>query len=343
MIQNICHLIASREHGSIERHVADLSRWQAHNTGADVTVIAHPRYREALDRSVAFIALNTDRSRHHPNLAWRLANQLRAGKFQIAHGHGSKSAQLLAAVQPYTQLKHIITRHNVRHPRDKLASSFDARIAVSESAVANSRLSWHVIPNGIELPLRGDLASGSLLQPVTDLVLPCRLTKLNRVDQLLQAMQGLPGISLSVTGSGPEEDSLRKTCDYLAISDRVTFAGHQATGAQPPRAPAITVIPSHGEESSYLLVDALLRRQPVLCRRVGVAEEYLPSRFLLETDDAEHLSGRVRTALRERDTLVEAFAPAFSRAARHLTLDAMASATWDVYRGLLDRDQAVAD
>ncbi|MFI2810734.1 glycosyltransferase family 4 protein [Microbulbifer sp. JSM ZJ756] len=341
MIQNICHLIASREHGSIERHVVDLSRWQTHNTGATVTVIAHPRYREVLDGAVDFIPLNTDRSRHHPNLVWRLANQLRAGNFQIVHGHGSKSAQLLAAVQPYTNLKHIITRHNVRHPRDKLASAFDARIAVSQSAVANSRLSWHVIPNGIEPQPPGDPGNQQPPAGATDLLLPCRLTKTNRSEQLLQAVAGLPGVSLTVAGSGPEQGNLRKTCEILGIDDRVHFTAARDGAAQPTT--AITVIPSRSEESTYLLIDALLQRRPVLCRQVGVAEEFVPPRFLLGTDDPEHLAERIRAALGERDELDSVFAPVFSRAAQQLTLDSMASATWEVYCKLLARDQAVGD
>lgn len=145
-IRSICHLIASREHGGLEKHVADLSRWQACNTDARISVIAHPRYQGTLDEQVHFVPLNTDRSRHHPTLIWRLANQIRAGGFQIAHGHGSKSAQLLAAVQKYTDARQVITRHNVRQPRDKLASAFDARIAVSHTAVANSRIHWNIIP-----------------------------------------------------------------------------------------------------------------------------------------------------------------------------------------------------
>nr|WP_010131430.1 glycosyltransferase family 4 protein [Microbulbifer agarilyticus] len=161
MIQTICHLIASREHGGLEKHVADLSHWQACNRDVQVAVIAHPRYLSTLDERIQFIPLNTDRSRLDPNLVWRLSNLIRKGEYQIVHGHGSKSAQLLAAVKPFTETQQVITRHNVRHPRDKLASAFDARIAISENIVANSKLTWNIIPYGVASQTDSSPNSGS--------------------------------------------------------------------------------------------------------------------------------------------------------------------------------------
>lgn len=341
MIRNICHLVASREHGSLEKHVADLSRWQAHNTDAKVSVIAHPRYRQTLDEAVGFIPLNTDRSRLHPTLVWRLANQIRAGGFQITHGHGSKSAQLLAAVQKYTDSPQVITRHNVRHPRDKLASAFDARIAVSHSAVANSRLSWNVIPNGVDIPAPAAAPPGIHLDAIPTVLVATRLVKQAGIDQLLRALAQLADTELIVLGDGPERDNLERLSRELEVHQRVNFVGDTGKAGTFMRATDLLVLPCRNEGAPYTLVEALLQRCAVVSNRAGNAEDYLPADYLLDSLEPGHLAEKLRRALADRKQLQSDFAPVFERAQRELTLDKMARATWQVYTDLFSDQRPV--
>lgn len=335
MIQNICHLIASRDHGSLEKHVTDLSRWQAYNMGAQVTVIAHPRYRNNLDEKVRFIPLNTDRSRHHPTLVWRLANHIRAGGFQIAHGHGSKSAQLLAAVRQYTDTYQVITRHNVRHPRDKLASAFDARIAVSRSAVANSRLDWNIIPNGVKTGIPVAPPTEFLPDAKPRVLAVARLTKASGTDALLRALAQTADAKLILLGEGPERGNLESLAETLALGKRIKILGHSERTAAFMRAVDLLVIPGRSEAMPNTLEEALLNRCPVLASRSGNAEDYLPEDYLLESLEIGHLTDRLNHALADRARLQRDFAPIFARAASELTLEQMASATWQVYAQLL--------
>ena len=337
MIQNICHLIASREHGSLEKHVAELSRWQVHHMDARVSVIAHPRYRNMLDETVRFIPLNTDRSRHHPNLVWRLANHIRTGNFQIVHGHGSKSAQLLAAVQKYTDAYQVITRHNVRHPRDKLASAFDARIAVSHSAVANSKLSWNIIPNGLDTGPHAEPAVEIQLQGKSSLLTCARLTKANSLDALVHALEQLPQTELILLGEGPEKSNLEMLVKTLALEERVRILGHSEQVTAFMRATDLLVIPGRCEAIPNTLEAALLNRCPVLANRSGSAEDYVPEQYLLDSLAPEHLGAKLKQALADREQLQRDFAPVFDRAADELTLDRMATATWQVYTQLLQK------
>ncbi|WP_043315867.1 glycosyltransferase family 4 protein [Microbulbifer sp. HZ11] len=344
MIQSICHLIASREHGGMEKHVADLSRWQACNTDAQVAVIAHPRYLQTLDERIQFIPLNTDRSRHHPNLVWRLANLIRKGEYQIVHGHGSKSAQLLAAVQPYTETRQIITRHNVRHPRDKLASAFDARIAISENTVANSKLDWNIIPNGVELPAAPSESTPqlSLSAEQPTLLVASRLIKARAVDKLIDAVALLPGTRLMILGEGPEKENLQQQVRNLSSSkpaladfaQRVEFFSGNGIVAQFMEAADLVVIPAEAEGTPYTLIEALLQRTPVLANRAGNAIDYLPEKYLLDTTDPDHLAEKIRGAL-QNPTLSTDFSALYDRAANSFTLDSMAKATWQVYTQLL--------
>lgn len=335
MIQTICHLIASREHGGLEKHVADLSRWQARNTDARVAVIAHPRYFTTLDDRIQFIPLNTDRSRHHPNLVWRLANLIRKGEYQIVHGHGSKSAQLLAAVQPYTETRQVITRHNVRHPRDKLASAFDARIAISRATVANSKLDWNIIPNGIELA--APAANTPLMQSLPDdkprLLVASRLIKARHVDLLIAAMPLLAGYRLMVLGDGPEKDNLRKQVSELGIEERVTFFTGDNPVANFMQAADLVIIPAAAEGTPYTLLEALLHRKPVIANGSGSAIEYLPEAYLLENLEPQHIAEKIDRALSQA-CIEEEFSGLFAQAAEEFTLDSMAKATWQVYSAL---------
>ncbi|AQQ67978.1 hypothetical protein Mag101_10255 [Microbulbifer agarilyticus] len=343
MIQTICHLIASREHGGLEKHVADLSGWQARNTAARVTVIAHPRYLPTLDESVQFIPLNTDRSRQHPNLVWRLANVIRKGKYQIVHGHGSKSAQLLAAVQPYTDNQQVITRHNVRHPRDKLASAFDARIAISENTVANSRLTWNIIPNGVDMqPPRQKYAS--IPNPPGDkptVLVASRLIKARCLDALIDAIGMLPDVHLMVLGDGPEKENLQQHVMRLGetvegIETRVEFFSGNGAIGHFMQAANLVVIPAEVEGTPYTLIEALLHRRPVLANRAGNAIDYLPAEYLLDNTQAEHIAEKISHAL-NNTRLLDAFEPLFQNAADNFTLDSMAKATWDVYAKLISQ------
>ncbi|MFC6632070.1 glycosyltransferase family 4 protein [Microbulbifer taiwanensis] len=332
---SICHLIASREHGGMEKHVADLSRWQARNTDARISVIAHPRYQSTLDERVQFIPLNTDRSRHHPNLIWRLANHIRAGEYQIAHGHGSKSAQLLAAVQKYTEAQQVITRHNVRHPRDKLASAFAARIAVSRSAVANSRLAWHIIPNGIDIPTYPLSPLEFDLGPAPRILAAARLVKLKGIDLLLEALTELPRVQLIVLGEGPEKANLEQQSKALDLGGRVRFVGDTDRVSAFMRAADLLVIPSRSEGAPYTLVESLLNRCPVISSRVDNAEDYIPPAYLLDSLEPSHLAERLDYALQDRERLCSDFATTFEQAASELTLDNMAQATWRIYSQLI--------
>ncbi|MFV8781721.1 glycosyltransferase family 4 protein [Microbulbifer sp. SA54] len=337
MITNICHLIASREHGGLEKHVADLSRWQVKNTDAQVAVIAHPRYLHTLDEKIQFIPLNTDRSRHHPNLVWRLANQIRKGHYQIAHGHGSKSAQLLAAVKPYTEALQVITRHNVRHPRDKLASTFDARIAISASTVANSKLEWHVIPNGVEH--RSPAANAPVLadtvhhQPL--LLVASRLIKTYGIDCLIDAMPQLPEARLVVLGDGPEREVLQAQCCALGVEERVAFFSADNTLANFLEIADLVVIPARSDGTPYTLIEALLHHCPVISTPTGNALDYLPEAYILPDLAPTLVAEKIRWALGRRQKMEDDFAALFEHAEQELTLDSMARATWRVYSNLI--------
>ncbi|WP_226664815.1 glycosyltransferase family 4 protein [Microbulbifer aggregans] len=334
MIKNICHLIASREHGGLEKHVADLSRWQARNTNAQVSVIAHPRYLPTLDEKVQFIPLNTDRSRHHPNLVWRLANQIRKGQYQIAHGHGSKSAQLLAAVKPYTEALQVITRHNVRHPRDKLASTFDARIAISEGAIANSRLEWHIIPNGVERqsPAANSPLLPEIIQQRPLLLAASRLIKARGIDRLIDAMALLPDTYLMILGDGPEKEALEAQCRNRGLEKRIVFFSADNTLANFLEVADLLVIPARSDGTPYTLIEALLNRCPVVSTPTGNALDYLPEAYLFSDLTHTHIAEKIQWAL---DQPKEDFATRFEHARQELTLDSMARATWQVYSRLI--------
>lgn len=336
MIKRICHLIASREFDGLARHVAVLSGWQARNTEAEIAVIAHPRYRESLDPSVQFLALNTDRDRHHPNLIWRLASHLRGGEFQIAHGHGSKSAQLLAAVKKYSDARQVITRHNLRHPRDKLSSAFDARIAISHSVVANSRLNWHIIPNGAESDANALSIRERQNLPHPHLLFSSRLVKLCGLDHLLLALSRLPGVKLTVVGDGPESDTMKSLSEDLNLTDRVHFMGDQASLTEWLSSADLLIVTSCAGNPPFDWIEALLHRCPVITPNTGDADRYLPADYLLENIHPLYLEQKLRHALNNRQSLPAQFHDSFRRAATELTLNSMGQATWHVYMQLFD-------
>jgi glycosyltransferase involved in cell wall biosynthesis len=112
-------------------------------------------------------------------------------------------------------------------------------------------------------------ASQPLLHPVHT---PLRLLFLGRfvgfknLDSLLEALKDLPGMHLSLIGSGPLEKHLRERTQELGLSERVTF-GAPVHGEEKTRVfqeHDLLVLPSHTEISPNAALEARAAGLPVL-------------------------------------------------------------------------------
>lgn len=338
--ETICHLFMSRQFGGLEKHVVELSGWQAAHTGADVYVMAHPRYRKHFTADVTFIPINTDLSRRNPMLYLSLLRACRKYDFDLLHGHGGKAAEVQKWLRKFTRCAPVITRHNIVHPKDSVAAVFPQRIAVSRKAVAVSRLDWTVIPNGTHPPEPDQQKPQACAGDKRVVLAVARLVPAKGIDLLLQAWASVAPQQaiLYLVGDGPDRDALEAQAKSLGIEDSVRFIGFSTEVSRWMQAAEFMVVSSHKEGAPYTVVEALLCRCPVISTDVGSNAELLPAEYVAGETSAQAIATLLHKALAEPAALRTAFEPVFQYAAEHLNVAAMAQATWQVYRQALGRD-----
>ena len=333
----ICQLFTSVETGGLEKHVQELCLWQLQNGDAEVYVIAHPRYRAMFPAGVHFLAVNTDRGRRNPLLSFQLLRLMRHYRFDLVHAHAAKPAYLMRRLQRWIPAKVVLTRHNVANPKDNLSKHFQHRIAVSQMAVANSALSWQVIPNGTRLPKLGDSYRSVMDSHKPAVISVARLVPAKGIDLLLRAWaQAQVGDAvLYLLGDGPQREELERLAGELQLGDRVKFVGFQSGVADWMSVADLMVVASSKEGAPYTVAEALLAGCPLVSTRVGNVPENIPAPYLVDIGDTAGLAVKLTAALGDVEQLRDNYSPYFARARERLTLDAMAAETWKVYRAAL--------
>lgn len=329
----ICHLFTSRETGGLEKHVLEQCRWQLEHGRAEVSVIAHPRYRKMFPAGVHFLPLDTDRSRRNPLLLCALLRLIRRGDFDLVHGHGGKPASLLRTLQRHIDSRCVITRHNTPNPKDKVARHFEYRIAVSRKAIEGSKLDWQVIPNGTDLAAPTGRRPAALEPGRPAVIAVARLVPAKGIDILLEAwaQAEVGNALLYMLGDGPQRAALEQLAARLGIADRVRFVGFTRPVPDWYRAADLLVISSRYEGGPYTVAEALLCECPVVSTDVGYVAENIPTHWLARNFDPQTLAQLLTEALANPRAQRDSYASSFSRAAERLTLRAMAGDTWEVY------------
>ncbi|WP_043319384.1 glycosyltransferase [Microbulbifer sp. HZ11] len=331
--RTVCHLFMSSEFGGLEKHVMELAAWQADRQGVKVSIIAHPRYQRQCPIGVQFIPLDTDRSRRHPVLLVSLIGICRQREFDVLHGHGGKAAGVMAMLRRWIPGRKVITRHNITHPKDRIAAQFPLRIAVSRKAIASSRLRWSVIPNGTHTPEAGLPRPQACEQGVRAVLAVARLVPAKGIDLLLRAWARVrpENTRLYLVGDGPDRQQLECLAKDLQLADSVRFVGYSSDVNAWMQAAEFMVVSSHKEGAPYTVVEALLNRCPVVSTDVGSNRELLPHAFIAESVSVDAITALLEKALGNSQELQEVFSPVFQYAREQLTVDAMARATWSVY------------
>ena len=100
-----------------------------------------------------------------------------------------------------------------------------------------------------------------------------RIKAIKGVDLLLRAFAGLvakhPHARIVLVGSGPDENALRELSVQLGIDARVRFAGYQSDPGPYYEGCDLFVCPSREEPFGWVLLEAMLRRKPVMAAAVG--------------------------------------------------------------------------
>lgn len=119
-------------------------------------------------------------------------------------------------------------------------------------------------------------------------------------DQLLGALQDLPGARLVIAGQG--DDRARLEAKAAGLGGRVLFTGFasEATLAELYRRCAVFVMPSRGEGFGLVYLEAMRAGKPVVAARGSAAEEIVEdggTGLLVVPDDRAELAGALASLL----------------------------------------------
>jgi glycosyltransferase involved in cell wall biosynthesis len=220
------------------------------------------------------------------------------GKYDILHVHGfGHSSLLVSAVlaKKVASPKIVCTLHNdlLRHINRELVkyliSHVDAFIAVSSSIQQSWLASYGVkpilIPNGVDTSRFSPKIDGSLLRKKLGLeskfviLSVCRLSSQKGIHYLLQALDYLKGkmenLVVLIGGRGEEESRLKEWAEKHFLLKIVRFVGFIPPDSLPMYYAAcdLFVLPSVFETFALTLLEALSTGKPVVCAKVGGAQE----------------------------------------------------------------------
>jgi glycosyltransferase involved in cell wall biosynthesis len=332
----ICQVLAGAERGGLERHFVDLCN--ALSDRHQVTAIAHPMHAGALSAAVRFVPLDLAGSRFSPRVLLELYRALRDAMPDLVHTHANKATAMVALLKPLLSMSFVATLHNHKS-RMSMFNRCDAVIAVSRSlADSFPKRVVEVIPNGIAppqtvAPARVDAIRASLHN--IPLVLAVgRLVEAKGFDLLLQAWSDIPA-QLWIAGDGPQRGLLQAGIEQRGLAERVTLLGERDDIAILMAAAELLVMPSRREGFSYVLIEALHQRLPVIAARVPGAIDMVPEGWLFDVDDVAGLSALLKTALGGLQTIGDDFSATWERALVECSLERMVTATEAVYRKVL--------
>lgn len=248
------------------------------------------------------------------------------------------------------------TEHGVAHYDDPSCALYrgwalrntDALVAVSDyvgrfvaarAAFARDRIT--VVRNGVDAayfaPSRA--SSGGPFR----FAVVCRLEAWKRVDLAIRGVARVPGVRLTIAGSGGEEGKLHRLARKLGVADRVAFLGWQAD----PR-PAIAgcqaaVNCSRNEPLGLSVLEAMAMQRPVVAVAAGGVPEIVrhgETGWLVPDGSADALALGLAEASADPGK-----AAAFGAAARRFVeqeagLETMCRGYARAYAGVLDRQAA---
>ncbi len=144
-----------------------------------------------------------------------------------------------------------------------------------------------------------------------ELIYVGRLTRGKRVQDALYAISQVknitPNIRLTIIGSGPEEDFLKRKCKFLRIEDHIRFLGKRPPKEIPKNLSKadIFIFPSHHESFGLAILEAMASYLPILASRSTAIPELVhdgENGLLHSPGNINELAKNLKTLI-ENDTL----------------------------------------
>ena len=246
---------------------------------------------------------------------------VKRNEIDIVHGHGAKAGTYARLLKCFANVKCMYTPHGgVLHDSfgmfaswvylsvEKLLKPFTDLVIVESRYSKNKylekvgNLKGRVILNynGVSIPKKKleHIPSDLECKPsgVTRLAIFARLHQTKGQEIAIKALANLPSICiLHLFGDGPDKDRLLQLASDLSLKDRVFCHGDLPSVELLMTYIDVVLIPSSFESFSYVAVEAMMMRRPVIANAVGGLEEVLDegSGILLDNIDEANLAEAV--------------------------------------------------
>ncbi len=233
----------------------------------------------------------------------------------------------------------------------------DAIVATSPNYVASSPVlaKWQdkcvVVPLGID-PAPFEAASAARASAheqahggTGKLLFVGRLRYYKGLDYMLRALRELPGVSLTVVGSGPMEREWAALARALDVADRVKFAG-EVPDAELPRYYAssdVFVLPASERSEAFgaVQLEAMAAGLPVISTALGTGVEWVNQNrvtgLVVPPRDPAALASAIRALLSDPAARERMGAAGQARVRGEFTVGRMVEGVMQVYRSALAR------
>jgi glycosyltransferase involved in cell wall biosynthesis len=337
----VCQIMAGDEEGGLENHFVDLSNGLLQLID-EVVVIGHEKYRHRFSEGVKFITLDLSKGRRNPLILLKLILILRRESADIVHAQANKAVDIINRIKRFIPGLRIGTLHN-RKKSLAMYAGMNTVIGVSKGVVANlTHPDVRVVYNGVK-PFTGngysktDLANQFGLDPQQTITLSIgRLFPVKAFDNLIKSWSSEFG-QLLIIGEGPEQENLVKLIHDRGMTKHITLTGYRTDVREMLAAADLLVFASHREGFSYVLVEALISKLPVLSTRVPGAVEVLPDAFLVDVDNIEALSAGLARTLTDLVSARKQQQALFDWSATTLTAETMVASTLAIYQDVLNK------
>ena len=294
---------------------------------------------------------------------FRILKFVRQNDIDIVHGHGAKAGAYARLVKCLANVKCIYTPHGgVLHDSfgmfaswvylsiEKLLKPFTDLVVVESRYSKNKylqkvgNLKGRVILNynGVSMPKTKikNIPLGLEYKPsgVTRLAIFARLHQTKGQEIAIKALVNLPGThTLHLFGDGPYKNRLLQLASDLSLQDRVFFHGDLPSAELFMEYIDVVLIPSSFESFSYVAVEAMMMRRPVIASAVGGLEEVLDegSGILLKNIDEVKLSKAVLSLMNDVNLRTGLVKNGYERANKLFHEQVMLNNLENIYTSLL--------
>ncbi len=286
-MNNIAHLICSKNFSGIEQHVHELTSTLANNSDYEIFIFADKTLEPHFQNHRFQVFPN--KFRFNLFALFKLRKLIKDHKIQILHCHGSKSILLGRWVRWVTKVELIATVH-ANKKRPVATNGFRKTIIVNE-LLKKTYPEAEVIANWVnpKLQILNSSRDGNFIAVG-------RLEKIKRFDLLIHAWKGI-NEKLEIIGDGQEKNNLLTIIENNNLAKQITIRSEvnsQELGNIYKKAKGL-IITSLREGGPRVALEAAAFNLPVFGTNVGIMGELFPQEVLADPNNEDEIIFLIRS------------------------------------------------